>query len=128
MIPSPMPPQSERSLSELLGELTQDIVTLVRQEMILAKAEISQKAVRIGKNIGLIAGGALIGYAGLLTILVALVLLLAQVIVLWASALIIGVVVTLVGAALASRALGALRNENLVPQQTLKSLQEIKNG
>lgn len=120
--------QSERSLPELLGALTQDIVTLIRQEMRLAKAELGEKATYIGKNAGQLAIGALIGYAGLLVVLIALVLLLAKLVPLWASALIIGAMLALVGGMLASKALNALRGENLVPQQTLQSLQEIKNG
>lgn len=120
--------QSERSLPELLGALTQDIVTLVRQEMRLAKAELSQKAAYIAKNAGLLAMGALVGYAGILTILVALVLLLAKLVPLWVSALISGATLTLIGGMLVSKALSALRSENLAPQQVLQSLQEIKNG
>lgn len=120
--------QSERSLPELLGALTQDIITLVRQEMRLAKAELIQKATYLGKNAGLLAVGVLIGYAGLLVTLVALVLLLAKLVPLWISALIIGAILALAGALIASKSLNALRSENLVPQQMLQSLQEIKNG
>ena len=96
--------------------------------MRLAKAELSQKAAYLGKNVGLLAVGALVGYAGLLVLLAAVVVLLVTLIPLWASALIIGGLLALLGGLLSSKALSALRSENLVPQQTLQSLQEIKNG
>lgn len=120
--------QSERSLPELLGALTQDIITLVRQEMHLAKAELLLKATYLGKNAGLLGVGVLIGYAGLLVTLVALVLLLAKLVPLWISALLIGTMLALISVFIVSKSLSALRSENLVPQQMLQSLQEIKNG
>jgi len=48
---------SERSLGELLGDLTREISTLVRQEMSLAKTEMSQKMSRVGKDVGFLAAG-----------------------------------------------------------------------
>lgn len=123
-----MLPQSERSLPELLGALTQDVVTLVRQEMRLAKAEVSLKAAHIGKLAGTLAVGALVAYAGALVVLSALVLLLAQFVPYWIAALLLGATLSLVGGVVASRALNALRSANLVPQQTMQSLQEIGNG
>lgn len=129
MLQTGPPAQNERSLGELLKDLTQEIVTLFRQEFTLAKAEMSQKAVSIGKNVGLLAAGALIGYAGALAIIAALVLLLSQAgLPFWASALIVGGVVVVIGGVLVMKGLTALRNEDLVPRQTLQTLQEIKNG
>ena len=123
-----MQQQSERSLPELLGALTQDVVTLVRQEMRLAKAEMSLKVTHIGKNAGMLAVGALVAYAGIRALLAALVLVLALFIPVWISALLVGAALSLSGGMMASKALSTLRSENLVPQQTLQSLQEIKNG
>ncbi len=53
------------SLGELLGEVTRDLSTLIRQEMELAKAEIRQTATRAGKGAGLLGGA---GYAGLMAV------------------------------------------------------------
>lgn len=123
-----MQQQSERSLPELLGALTQDIVTLVRQEMVLAKAEITQKASRIGRNVGMLAAAGMIGYIGVLAIVAAVILILARSVPVWASALIVGTIFAVAGAIMASRAIAALKSESLVPQQTLQTLQEFKNG
>ena len=51
--------RDDRSLGELFSELTQETRTLVRQEVDLAKSEMSQKASRLGKDIGFLAAGGL---------------------------------------------------------------------
>jgi len=62
-------PSEERaannSLGELLGEVSRDLSTLIRQEMELAKAEIKQTVTRAGKGAGLLGGA---GYAGLMAV------------------------------------------------------------
>lgn len=63
-------PSEERaattSLGDLLGEVTRDMSTLVRQEIDLAKAELTQSATRAGKGAGLLGGA---GYAALMAVL-----------------------------------------------------------
>ncbi|MGW5667881.1 phage holin family protein [Micromonospora sp. NPDC003776] len=61
-------PEKERtqSVGELLGDVTRDMSTLVRQEIELAKAELREEASQAGKASGMFAGGAL---AGFLTVL-----------------------------------------------------------
>ncbi|MFB2557442.1 phage holin family protein [Herbiconiux liangxiaofengii] len=54
------------SLGDLLGEVTKDLSTLMRQELELAKAELKQSASRAGKGAGMLGGAA---YAGSMTIL-----------------------------------------------------------
>lgn len=54
------------SLGDLLGEVTKDLSTLMRQELELAKAELKQSATRAGKGAGLLGGA---GYAGLMAVL-----------------------------------------------------------
>lgn len=65
----PLTPSEQRasnaSLGELLGEVSRDLSTLIRQEMELAKAEIRQSATRAGKGAGLLGGA---GYAGLMAV------------------------------------------------------------
>ena len=62
-------PSEERatnnSLGELLGEVSRDLSTLIRQEMELAKAEIKQTVTRASKGAGLLGGA---GYAGLMAV------------------------------------------------------------
>jgi len=121
--------KQDRSLGELLGDLTQDITKLVRQELSLARAEMAHKAGNIGKQLGLLAVGGALAYSGVLAIVAALVLILAMVgLPYWASALIVGVVVAAIGGFLVKKGIDAIRSEDLVPRQTLETLKEIKNG
>lgn len=114
-----------RSLGELLSELVREITTLVRQEATLAKTEISQKIARIGKHVGLVAAGGTVAYAGILAILAAIIILLAQAgMDLWASALLVGIIVAGIGGFLVRMGLDSLRREDLAPRQTLETLKE----
>ena len=54
------------SLGDLLGEVTRDVSTLMRQEFDLAKAELAETGKRAGKGAGLLGGA---GYAGMMAVL-----------------------------------------------------------
>jgi hypothetical protein len=54
------------SLGDLLGEVTRDVSTLMRQEIELAKAELTDSAKKAGKGAGLFGGAA---YGGMMTLL-----------------------------------------------------------
>ena len=68
----------ERSIGELLAQLSQETAELVRREVQLAEAEMTQKAYRAGKNAGFVAAGGAVGYAGLLATLAGLIMLLGR--------------------------------------------------
>jgi hypothetical protein len=117
--------KDDRSLGELFSELSRETSTLVRQEVDLAKTELTHKATEVGKDIGFLAAGALVAYAGFLTLVAMLVIALAQLgVTWWLSALIVGVVVLLAGGMLVRTGLAALRSESVVPKQTIETLQE----
>ena len=116
----------DRSLGELFSELSQESTTLIRQEVTLAKTEMSQKASRVGKDVGFLAAGGAVAYAGLLAIIAGVIALLGLVIPLWLSALLVGVVVAGVGYFLVRKGLDALKQEELAPLETIQSLKEDK--
>ena len=116
----------DRSLGELFSELSQETTTLIRQEVNLAKTEMSQKASRVGKDVGFMAAGGAVAYAGLLAILAGVIALLALVIPLWLSALLVGVVVAGLGYFLVRKGLDALKQEDLAPRDTIQTLKEDK--
>ncbi|MBS3180117.1 MULTISPECIES: phage holin family protein [unclassified Pseudoclavibacter] len=66
--PPQHPPQnaSDMSLGDLLGRVSTDISTLMRQEVALAKAELTDTAKKTGKGAGLLGGA---GYAGIMALL-----------------------------------------------------------
>jgi Putative Actinobacterial Holin-X, holin superfamily III len=116
--------QVERSLGELFSELSQEVSTLFRQEAQLAKVEMSQKASQAGRSVGLVAAGGAVAYAGFLALLAALILGLAQIMAGWLAALIVGLVVAGIGYAVVQKGLSELKNMNLAPEKTLKTLRE----
>lgn len=116
---------NDRSLGELFAELAKETGTLVRQEVALAKTEMTQKAAEVGKNIGFLAVGGAIVYAGLLGILAAIVIGLATLgLPWWLSALLVGIVVAAIGYFLVQKGLSALKQASLAPQKTIDSLKE----
>jgi len=115
----------DRSLGELFGELARDMSTLFRQEVALAKAEMSQKAAFVGKNVGMLVAGGALAYAGLLALIAAVIMLLAYAgMPWWASALLVGAVVTGVGGFLVFKGLNALKQGDLLPRHTVETLKE----
>ena len=61
-----LPPDSRPSVGDLLADVAEDLSTLMRQEVALAKAELRQSASRGGKGAGLLAGAGVSGYMALL--------------------------------------------------------------
>ena len=64
--PTMPPPDSRASVGELFSEVAEDLSTLIRQEVELAKAELRQSATRAGKGAGLLAGAGVSGHMVLL--------------------------------------------------------------
>src|SRR5215203_6357778 len=116
--------REDRSIGELFAELSQKTTTLVRQEIQLAKAEMSQKASRVGKNVGFLVVGGVVAYTGVLALVAAGIILLGQVIPYWLSAGIDGLVIALVGLFLVVKGANTLRQEDPVPQETVETLKE----
>lgn len=116
--------KDDRSLGDLLSGLAGETSLLVRQEVALARAELTQKAASVGKDIGFLVVGGAVGYAALLALLTAAIAGLAYFVPLWLSALIVGLVVGIVALGLILSALKALKNTDLKPNQTVDSLKE----
>ncbi len=125
---------SEQSnLVYLLKKLRDDTTTLVRDEISLAKTEISEKVATTSRNVGYLAAGALVAYASLLLILHGVSLMLREQFILRGMSeanaallgfLIVGVVVGMIGAVLIVKALNTLKKESLTPTKTAETLKE----
>jgi uncharacterized membrane protein YqjE len=116
--------KDDRSIGELFAELASDTSSLVRQEVTLAKAELTRNAARVGKQVGLLAVGGALGYAALLAIVAAAIMGLAEVIPAWVSALVVGVVFAIIAGWLITKALHSLRQMEIAPRQTIETLKE----
>jgi len=116
--------KEERSLGELFAELARETSNLVRQEVELAKTEVTQKASRVGKDAGVIGVGGAIAYAGFLALLAAVILGFGQFMPLWASALVVGLVVGAIGYFIIQKGRNDLKHADLTPHETIESLKE----
>jgi uncharacterized membrane protein YqjE len=120
-----MQQRDERSLGELFSDLARETSTLVRQEVQLAKTEMTQKATAVGKDIGFLAVGGAVAYAGLLALIATIIIILGMAgLPWWLAALIVTVVVLAIGGFLVQRGLTALKHETLAPEQTIQTLKE----
>jgi Putative Actinobacterial Holin-X, holin superfamily III len=99
--PTPPPAPEDASTGQLIGQLTEQISQLVRDEARLAQAEVSQKAKRLGTGAGLFGGAGLFAFFGLAVLITAAVLALALVLPGWLAALIVAVVLFAVAGVLA---------------------------
>lgn len=114
-----------RSLGDLLAELSRETSTLVRKEVELATTEMSAKLKDAAANAGIAAAGGALMHAGLLVVLAALVIGLAQLgVTPWLSALIVGVLTAAVGYVLVTRGLTNMRRTPMAPTQTMETLKE----
>ncbi len=116
--------KEERSLGDLFSDLAGDTATLVRQEVSLAKVELTRSATAAGKNIGSLVVGGAIAYVAVLALTAAVILGLAQFMPAWLSALIVSAVIGVVAYISISSALSKLRQMNAVPTETIKSIKE----
>lgn len=116
--------RKERSTGELLGDLYQGASRVISLEIELAKTEMSQKASRVGKNVGFLAAGGAIAYAGFLALLAGIIALLALALPVWLSALLVGLVVVAIGGVLVWSGLKTLQQESVAPQRTIQTLKE----
>ena len=117
--------RDERSLGDLFSDLSRETTTLVRQEVQLAKAELTQSATEVARGIGMLVAGGAVAYAGLLFLLLAIVFgLIESGWDAWLAALVVGLVVVTLGAVLVLRARESLKPANLAPQKTVETLKE----
>ncbi|MFD3734846.1 phage holin family protein [Streptomyces sp. NPDC058632] len=123
--------RDEHSVGELVGQATEQVSRLVRQEVALAKVELAEKGRRAGIGGGMLGGAGAFAYAGLLAAAFTGGAALSLVLPVWAAALIITAVLFLVAGVLAVVGRGQLRKATpAAPEQALDSVkadvEEIK--
>jgi hypothetical protein len=126
--------REEKSLGQLLKDLTAETTTLLKQEVDLAKTEMGEKASRVGTNVGSVALGGAVLFAGALALLFAAVNALTEIlahvvsltVAAWLSPLLLGIVLGAIGYSMVKKALASLKQESVTPRKTTESLQENK--
>jgi outer membrane murein-binding lipoprotein Lpp len=118
--------KQERSIGELFGQLSQDMTLLVRQEIQLARSEISEKLSRFTTNLISVAAGGFVAYLGGLALVAALILGLHDLanISLAVAALIVGAVLALAGYLMLRGGLNELKRVDIAPRRTVENIKE----
>jgi hypothetical protein len=126
--------REDKSLGELLRELTSEIRQLLKKEVDLAKAEAAEKASFVGRGVGEIALGGAIALMGGLVLLAAAVtgltalldLFMTTELAAFVAPLLLGGVLAFVGWSKVQKALQLFRSEGVAPRLTVQTLQENK--
>ena len=125
----------EPNIADLIRKLRDDTISLVSEEVALAKTEVSEKLTRTGRNLGYLAIGALIASSALTLLLMSFGYLLGELFVrrnydpgmaAFLGFLIVGILVGAISASLLAKAITSLRADSIKPEKTVRSLQEDK--
>ena len=115
----------EQSIGDLLKQLSQETATLVRQEMALARVELTEKGKRAGVGAGMLGGAGVAGLLTLGTLTACLILVLDEFMEAWLAALILTVVWAAVAGVLALKGRDKVQEAAPpVPEQTVETLKE----
>lgn len=124
----------QRSFAELIRELRDESVALVREEVALAKTEVGEKVSRVGRNTAMLVVGGAVAHLGLIFLLLAMSEGLNAMFIAadmpfhgqWLAPLIVGLVVGIIGVAVLMTAKNTLANTSVVPQKTVQTLKDDK--
>jgi hypothetical protein len=115
---------NEPSLGDLVMEITDDLTTLVRKEVDLAKVELQENLKEGAQAGGKVAAGGMVAYAGLLFILAAIAIALGDWWEnYWLAAAVVGLVTAIVGGILLNGGINQLKEVSLVPHKAIASLE-----
>jgi hypothetical protein len=118
--------RQERSIGELFGQLTQDMTLLVRQEVQLARTEMTDKLSKLTTNLISVGAGGFVAYLGGLALMAALILAvrdLANISLAW-SALIVGGILAIIGYVMLQRGLKELKRVELAPRRSVENIKD----
>jgi ElaB/YqjD/DUF883 family membrane-anchored ribosome-binding protein len=128
---------TQTSIVGLVRQLTDDTKRLLRQEVELAKAEISEKVAYFGRNAVALAIGGFVAYAGFIVLLIGLGWLgawglqaagLQPIVASFVGLAGVGVLVVIVGIIFLMKGVKAFSKESLAPQKTIHTIQRLRSS
>jgi len=126
------PESAERTIGQLVADATHDVSTIVRNEIALAKAEITTEAKTAGKGAAMFGAAAFVGLLGLIFLFHTIANVIAIWLPVWAGYLITTALLFLLAGILAlvgRRSMKAMKGK---PERTIKNAQEtietLKSG
>ncbi len=114
----------DRPIGELVRDLSQQTSTLVRKEIELARAEVTEKGKVAGKGAGMLGGAAVAGLLALGALTAALIAVLSTAMDTWIAALIVMVLWAVVAAVLAKAGQASLKRATPPAPQTVETVKE----
>lgn len=115
---------ADEPIGALVHRLTEQIPELVRSEMRLAQAELTQKGKKAGLGVGMFSAAGLLAFFGLATLITTAILALALAVPAWAAALIVTGVLLAIAAVMA--VLGKKEVEQAIPPQPERTIENVK--
>jgi uncharacterized membrane protein YqjE len=107
-----------------VNQLTTQVPELIRSEIRLAQAEVTEKGKRVGIGIGMFSGAGLMAFFGFGTLLATIILALSLVMDAWLAALIVTVVLFAVAGVLAL--IGKNKVQEATPLQPERAVEGVK--
>jgi hypothetical protein len=115
----------EQPMGELFKQLSDDLSTLVRQELKLAQVEMTEKGKKAGIGVGMFGGAGVVGLLALGALTACLIAALASGMEVWLAALIVTVVYGAAAGALALTGRNRVQEATpAVPEQTVETVKE----
>jgi uncharacterized membrane protein YqjE len=115
---------AQNSVGELIGNISDDLSQLFRQEVELAKAELKEEAAKAGKAAGMLGGAGFAGYLAVVLLSFALVFGLSNVMDAGWAALIVAVIWAAIGAVLYANGRKKLKTVDPMPRRTVDTIKE----
>jgi uncharacterized membrane protein YqjE len=120
----PARPVTDQSTSELVQRASEQITTLVRDEIALAKAELTEKGKHAGIGIGLFGGGGVLALYGVGALIATLIIVFSLFLDLWLAALIVTVLLFLAAGILAL--IGKKQVTKAIPPEPKEAIESVK--
>jgi drug/metabolite transporter (DMT)-like permease len=119
--------RTRRSVGEILRDVVADAQSLMRGEVALVRAEMDQKIDRTVVALIWVVGGMLLGFAGLVILLMAGADALSFVIPVWAAYLVVGFIVAVLGILFTMSGISMLKLRKLAPSRAARNLSADAN-
>jgi uncharacterized membrane protein YqjE len=114
----------EQSTGDLLRQLSQETATLVRQELELARAELTEKGKQAGKGAGMVGGAGVSGHMALFALTLTVIFALDTFMKGWLAAVLVTLVWAAVAAALALQGRNRIKEATPPAPQTVETVKE----
>ena len=116
---------SDPTLGAIVNQLTTQVPELIRSEIRLAQAEVTEKGKRVGVGIGMFSGAGLMAFFGFGTLLATIILVLSLAVDPWIAALIVTVVLFVIAGVLALLGKNQVQEATpLAPERAVSGVKE----